>query len=167
MSQPPSQPRPYVAGGDIVYRRFDPSDHSHWTVDEGGQQQGRLRSGALRWDPEPEPPASPTEAGCSVYQRSKLRHHKLVLSACLDHSTWRLASVDPADVRQLKREALPDMSSPFDTVESPYPRGEEGAPLRDAAHADIRHDMPGRGLSKWYSVLAKKFALVVDHDAKP
>lgn len=152
------QESPQVADGDLVFRRFDPTNSSHWTVDEGRQNGGRLRAGAFRWDPEPS--SSPSRFGCSVYQQSRLQQLNLSQNACLDDPGWQLASVDPGEVRALTRSTLPNSSSPFDVVQSPYPQGEEGAPLRDAAHADISHENPSRGISKWYSELAKRFSLV-------
>ena len=148
-----------VADGDRVHRRFDPSNKSHWTADEGDPGQGRLRSGAFRWDSEPASATTAEHAGCSVYQQSKILSLGLSLRTCVDLPGWRLASIDPAEVRSLSRANLPNISSPFDVIQTPYPQGETGAPLRDAAHADICHEKPSRGISGWYSALAKQFSL--------
>lgn len=146
-----------VGERELLYRRFDPRDESHWLFDEGGGE-GRLRSGALRWDAHTENGQS--MKACSVYQRSVLWRNALRPAACLEARGWRLAGVVASDVRNLKRENLPGSKSPFDAVEDPYPSGVEDAHPRDAAHALIVHNFPGRGLNGWYRELARAFSVV-------
>lgn len=147
-----------VADGDALYRRFDPADVHHWASDDSGIG-GRIRSGALVWDGMPTD-ESPTAKGCSVYQSSKLAANDLPASACLERAGWALAAVDPVRVRAVTRVHVPELPSPFDSVEDEFPEGKDGAHARDAAHALIAHDHPLKGADRWYSELAKRFARV-------
>lgn len=150
-SAAPADPSP-VNDADVLLRRFNPKDESHWTVDEA-TGLGRMRSGALRFDEEPA-----VGKGCSVYQASILATRSLTRASCLELPDWRLAEITASAVRSLRREHKPEETSPFDAVQDPFPSGEEGAHARDAAHALITHTTRARGMSRWYKELAGAFA---------
>lgn len=145
-----------IADGDLLFRRYDPTNNDHWTTDESGSG-GRVRSGALNWDPRT---VEPDKLECSVYQDSKLRSLGHDHTICIETAGWEVAASDAQQVRQLKRATVPEASSPFDAVEDEYPVGRQGAHERDAAHAAIVHALPLRGASRWYSALAATFAKV-------
>lgn len=143
-----------IADGDLLYRRFDPNDKNHWTTDDGGEG-GRLRSGALSWDPRAS--AGGTTLECSVYQRSKVHALGHDHTVCIERSGWEVAASDPERIRNVRRPTVPEVSSPFDAVEDEYPEGRNGAHIRDGAHAAIIHEAALKGASRWYSVLAGTF----------
>jgi len=143
-----------IADGDLLYRRFDPTDKNHWTVDDSGEG-GRLRSGALIWDVREAAEAAAME--CSVYQESKVRALGHDHSVCIERAGWEVAASDPLDIRNARRPTVPEATSPFDAIEDEYPDGMDGAHARDAAHAAIVHPVPLSGASRWYSVLAGTF----------
>lgn len=146
-----------IPAGDLVLRRFDPKNVSHWSSDDSGAP-GRLRASALRWDPSPE--AAPVRKECSVYQQSKVLALGRGIEVCLEQEGWEIAGADPAAIRAVDRRGNPGPNSPFDVTEDEYPSGIEGAHERDAAHAAVGHPLPLSGANKWYSKLAMTFRRV-------
>ncbi len=143
-----------IADGDFVYRRYDPTDPGHWTADEAGGP-GRLRSGNLKFDPEPDP--EPLRMGCSTYQASKLHSLTMPLADCLHDHAWALAEIDPKAVRETERKTIPNSPKPFDAVEYELDPASDGGHDRTRAHASITHALELGAVDKWYRELAGRF----------
>jgi len=143
-----------IPDGDLVFRRYDPTDPGHWTADEAGGP-GRLRSGNLKFDPEPLP--VPLRMGCSAYQESKLVELGLALSDCLHDPDWALAEIDPKAIRETERVTIPDSPRPFDALEYELDPIEDGGHARTRAHASIVHALNLGAVDKWYRELAGRF----------
>lgn len=154
-----------VARGDrltpesVVLRRFDPADPTRCTFDEAGRP-ARLRSSAFKFDAVPE--ESPTRKECSVYHRDALHALGLRSSDCIEAERpgWRVALASVAAIKAFARSNVPD-PNPFEVVEDPFPNGTDKVHPRDAAHANIVHELPLRGADKWYRDLAMTFHVEV------
>jgi hypothetical protein len=138
---------------ELVIRRFDPTNASHFTTDDAGLP-ARLRQSALRFDDMGGP------AGCSVYQDSKLGSMGLARQDCVEatNAHWQLAGTTAGTVRSVKRVTVPN-DNPFDVVEDAYPEGLPAQHPRDGAHALVTHGPEVPGSDKWYQVLAFEFTV--------
>jgi hypothetical protein len=144
-----------VPDAEYVIRRFDPDDDTHWTHDDAGRV-GRLRQSALRF--QADQPDRPDERNCSVYQESKLVSLGLDKWGALEEERphWGVAAITAQEAREFSRDRLP-APNPFDVVEDEFPDGQQGAHVRDGAHAAISFQLPVAGADKWCRDLALRF----------
>jgi len=133
-----------VADEDILLRRFNPAERSHYWFDQEGVGEKHFKSGGLSYKPD----------GFSVYQDSKLIVLAVERSVVLENPGWKIAGTTAAHVRSLERGG----KKLLDAIENPIPVDDEGDPVRNLAHALIvlPEGTNGSQISAWAKKLAKE-----------
>jgi hypothetical protein len=137
-----------VPGNDLMLRRFDPSNKTHWWFDQAGTGEKHLRSGNLSYGAD----------GFSVYQDPKLAALELPREVVLEDLTWGIVGLTAGEIRELERGER----KLLDVIEDEFPNGREDAPACDAAHALIvlPSDISKSQISAWGKKLSENLEVV-------
>jgi hypothetical protein len=150
-----------LSDGELLLRRFDPTDSSSIVKDENDGVIG-ITGGALKWVE-----FNGEDKCCSTVRESVLIHHRLTKWAACDTRNTALASTSRAVIEEFEH-TLPDGTGvhPFSAKEDP----EEPATPLNLAHAVVhtrREDVEigTKQLGKAKSALAKRAFTIVPPEA--